>query len=405
MGRQFLQRSPIYGAVGFIAFMFLAVLWNYAVEGDYPKLRIRSAHPLAGVAKAARAPLTVDAFLSGETQKAISINLGRSLPIFPISVRAKNQFLYSLFDVSGAANIVVGKHNQLYEKHYIDEFCGRSGAADVAHIAKWAGDIREIATAIEAQDKKFVYLVSPSKAAQYPQYLPSGLACPALVNGANDKLATFRAALEARHIRYIDGAGLTGAEQRNYPIDLFPRGGTHWNLLGAALSVREMSRALEDSPLGAFDFDWREAPEALGTDRDLLDLLNLLWPDPHYPTAIIERRGKARNCERTPRMLALGGSFLHEINVVLTQAPCPPQIDYWFYMRAENNTDFELVRFHLPPGDASNGERLPGGVEELGASLARADIVLLEENESNISRTRQIGDLRNALLAGASAHN
>jgi alginate O-acetyltransferase complex protein AlgJ len=404
MRRRFLQRSPIYGVAGFIAVMFLASLWNYAVERNHPKLRIRSAHPLFGVALTPPAPLTFDALLSGETQKAISINLGRSLPIFPITVRAKNQFLFSLFGASGAANIVIGKNDQLYEKPYIDEFCGRNGATDASRIDKWADQVREIATTLEGQGKKFVYLISPSKAAQYPQYLPAGLACRGLVNGAKDKLAPYRAALDARHIRYVDGAGLMGAEQHNYSIDFFPRGGTHWNLLGAALSVREMSRVLEDSPFGAFDFDWREAPEALGTDRDLLDLLNLLWPDPRYPTAIIERRGAVGNCERAPRALALGGSFLQEINSVLTQAPCPPEIDYWFYMRTITN-DYELVRFHKLAGDVSNGERLRGGVDELRANVARADIVVLEENEGIISLTRQIGDLRNALTAGASAHN
>jgi alginate O-acetyltransferase complex protein AlgJ len=280
----------------------------------------------------------------------------------------------------------------------VDEFCGRKGAFDFARINVWADSIREIALAIEARGKKFVYLVSPSKAAQYPQYLPQGLKCPALTNGAGEKLAPFRAALEAHHIRYVDGAGLIGAERGHYPIELFPRGGTHWNLLGAALSVREISRVTDGSLLGKFEFDWKEASEAQGADRDLLDLLNLLWPDAHYPTAIIERRGEAGRCERAPRVLALGGSFLREINIAFAQAPCPPEIDYWFYMRTESN-DFDLVRFHNSPGDVSNGERMQGGLEALGASVARADIVLLEENESTISTMKQVRNLRDVLSA------
>jgi alginate O-acetyltransferase complex protein AlgJ len=396
------RRSPIYAVIGFIAFMFLASLWNYAVERTHPKLRIRSAHPLAGVSKIAPAPLTLDAFLSSKMQQAISTNFGRSLPVFPISVRAKNQFLYSFFGVSGAANIIVGKNDQLYEKHYVDEFCNRTGAVDSARINVWADSVRKIASAVEGQGKRFVFLISPSKAAQYPQYLPLGLSCPALTHAANDKLAPFRAALDARNVPYVDGAALTGSQARNYPIDLFPRGGTHWNLLGAAISAREISRKLAGSPMGDFEFEWSVTSEAKGTDRDLLDLLNLLWPDAHYPAAFIAGRGKAQNCARAPRLLALGGSFLQEIKVALTQAPCSPEIDYWFYMRTENN-DFELVRFHSAAGDASNGERMEGGVEQLGASVARADIVVLEENESNISKTTQIGNLRDALIGRSSS--
>ena len=38
-----LARLPIFACAGFIGFLFLANLWNFAVERDWPKLRIRSA--------------------------------------------------------------------------------------------------------------------------------------------------------------------------------------------------------------------------------------------------------------------------------------------------------------------------------------------------------------------------
>ena len=123
MIRKLIQQAPIYGCAGFIAFLFMANIWNFAVERDWPHLRIRSASPLAGVAKLKPAPWSIDAFLSGETQRAVSMNLGRLSPVFPISVRAKNQLIFSLFNKSAASGVVIGRHNQLYEQYYIDEFC------------------------------------------------------------------------------------------------------------------------------------------------------------------------------------------------------------------------------------------------------------------------------------------
>ena len=391
-----LARLPIFGCAGFIAFLFLANLWNFAVERDWPKLRIRSAWPLAGVAKPKPAPWTFDAFLSGETQKAVSINLGRMSPVFPISVRAKNQLVFSLFGGSAAPGVAIGRDGQLFEQLYIDEFCARDGGFDPSRLSAWSSTLRDIQEMAQARGKSFVYLISPSKAARYPEDLPKSAPCAARATMMPEKLAPYRAALDESHVRYVDGAALIAAEKSKQPIALFPRGGSHWNSVGGALAMRDVTRAPPATPIGVLDFTSAPAPEAVGTDRDLLDLLNLLWPDAHYPTATIGRAGEKGDCARAPRLLALGGSFLHQVLAAATLAPCPPQIDYWFYMRTENNK-IELGHYRRPPGDASNGERLTATSEELDENLAGADFVLLEENEAGIATTKQIGHLAEAL--------
>ncbi|MGD9542809.1 MAG: alginate O-acetyltransferase [Methylocystis sp.] len=389
-------RLPIFGCAGFIAFLFLANLWNFAVERDWPKLRIRSAWPLYGVAKPKPASWTLDAFLSGETQKAVSENLGRMSPVFPISVRAKNQLVYSLFGGSAAPGVVIGRNGQLYEQFYIDEFCARDGAVDSSRLSAWSSTLRDIQNLAQARGKSFVYLISPSKAARYPEDLPKSASCVARAASTPEKLTPHRAALDTAGVRYVDGPALIATEKRRQPIPLFPRGGTHWNSVGGALAMRDATRALPASPIGVLDFTSASAPEAVGTDRDLLDLLNLLWPDAHYPTAAIGRAGEKGDCPRPPRLLALGGSFLHEALAAATLAPCPPQIDYWFYMRTEDN-NIELGHYRRAPGDASNGERLRATSDELDENLARADFILLEENESSIATTKQVGHLLEAL--------
>ena len=402
MDARLLARTPIFAAAALIGCLFLVNLWNFAVERDWPKLRIRSAEPLNGLSAEKPIPWTVQAFLSGETQRAVSNHLGRASPLFPMSVRLKNQFLYSFFGVSGAPNVAIGRNGDLISSEYIKEFCARGAPPPQEKLDAWAGDIGEIGAKAAALGKSFVYLISPSKAAYEPSWLPPGLRCPSLAHPeAAEKLAPYTAALAARGVPVVDGQALLRKERANYPVDLFPRGGIHWNLLGAALAMQDITAKWAaqpmGSPIGEFAFDWREREIAEGTDKDLVELLNLISPPLRYPTASIERRGRPAACAKNPRLLMVGSSFLRELIVVASQAPCPPTIDYWFYVQAEGRS--ELARFITKPGEIGNGARIPADPAELAQSLKEADAVVLEEIALNLSTTRQVGNL----LAGARA--
>ena len=401
MDARFLQRLPIFASAGLILFLFLANLWNFAVERDWPKLRIRSAEPLAGVSKPTPAPWTREAFLAGDTQRAVSSNLGQNSPIFPISVRVKNQFMYSLFRASGVGNMTIGKEDELISTTYVDEFCARGAAPDPKSLAAWADVVAQSRRAAAARGKSFVYLISPSKAAYEPGWFPPELSCAALRERRDtEKLSPYVAALGERGVGVVEAQSLMRKARADYGFEMFPRGGIHWNLLGAAVTMREISHAFAaqptGSPIGAYDFDWREVDVARGTDRDLLDLLNLFWPLDRYPTASVHRRGAPGVCEKPPRLLVVGDSFLRELIVVASQAPCPPIVDYWFYMRGENG-QYTLMRFLTEPGEIGNGERLDTDLALLPESFAKADAVLLEENASNLSEGRQAWNLLDAV--------
>ena len=65
------------------------------------------------------------AVLSGAYQKDFVAYLGRALPLQPYAVQVKNQFYYTLLRQSGIESVVIGRHRQLYEPNYIDEYCSR----------------------------------------------------------------------------------------------------------------------------------------------------------------------------------------------------------------------------------------------------------------------------------------
>lgn len=390
-----LARSPIFACAGFLLFLFLANIWNFAVEHDWPKLRIRSASPLAGVAKPKPATWTREAFLSGQLQRSVSTNIGRLSPVFPISVRAKNQLVFSLLGQSPAPDVLIGERGQLYERPYVDEFCARGAPPDMARIDAWAAAIRQSQDALAQRGKGFIYVITPSKAARYPEDLPLSAPCAARVADMPDKIAPYRRALETHGVRFVDGATLVSQKRADYPVPLFPRGGTHWNALAAGLAFQEMIRVAPWA-VGDMTFSWTVAPEAVGTDRDLAELLNLLWPDYAYPTPAAVATTPPGVCPRPPRLVALGGSFVHELLVAATLAACPPEVENWFFMRTEDN-GIELGHYHRSPGETGNGERLTAALDILDENLRNADFVLLEENESSVSQAQQVRILTEAL--------
>jgi hypothetical protein len=397
LSRLTLQRLPIFACAGFLGLMLLVNIWNVIVSDNWPKLRIRSAEPLWGLSAQTTASFPVQAFVDGAAQKAISAGFARKQPVFPISVRLRNQFLYSAFNISGAPTIVVGREHQLYEKLYIREFCARGAAPDPARLDAWASKLAAAQKGVEASGKRFAFLISPSKAARLSQYLPDDAPCPAMTRGTTEKLAPYRAALDAHGVAYVDAASLMTQAAPAYPIDLFPRGGTHWNLLGAALAARELARRLDNdghAPVPAYDFDWRQETVAEGTDTDLLKLLNLLWPDNRYPTAALAGRS-ARSCATAPRIFAVGGSFLIEPLIALMETDnCRPAVDYWHYFTLDSG-ELHRARHVGVEREIFKNESAPSQEtrEAYAAGFAGADVVLLEENETAVGGTAQLDDL------------
>lgn len=393
----FFRRLPIFGCAALLVALFAINVWNFLVWSEWPKLRIRSAEPLRGVPPPPPAPWSVEAFLAGETQKAVSAAIGQLQPVFPPAVRIRNQFLYSVLGVSGAPDVAIGRDGRLFETAYIDEFCARGAAPDPAFIDAWASRLRAIQDAVEAKGKDFVYLITPSKAAVYSRYLPEKLNCPSLARGSIDKLSPYRAALDARGVAYVDAASLILATAPSYPIDLFSPVGTHWNGLGAAIAARELTRRLKNGKSAAlppYDFDWMKREEATGADIDLLRLLNLLWPDRRHPVASVVGRS-ARACEKPPQVFAVGGSFLIEVLARLTEAPCGARVDYWHYIKGERPGEFRRWRqlaeraedFALPIEESAAPDA------EFSRGFAGAEVVFLEENESVIGEMGQVPDL------------
>ena len=368
-----LRRLPVIVAMGLLLLPWATLAVNRTGWASIPE------PALSGMEEAVPNPvLDGHGVLSGSYQKAFTAYFGRNLPVLADAVLLKNQVYYSLLHQSGVEAVVIGKHRQLYEPVYVAEYCDRNIAAIHDRAEGWAARLARMQGWYAAQGKVFVYLMTPSKAATYPQYLPTNIPCYAKPADQVGFGPAWRQILDEHGVRYIDGAAITRDARGHYPFEMFPLGGTHWNDVAAALTTQAMVRQVNAAPtpwkLAPFTFTWTMVPPFF-VALDLTNLINVPWPRLDFPVPVVDVvAAKPAGC-RPVNIGFVGGSFSYEVMWLLMKLPCPPTIDFYSYFSLEHT---------VFPGDI----RTPVDPAQRQAELLqRADIVILEENESAMIRS------------------
>ncbi len=376
-----LARLPVLigGLILLIPWFYLT--WNTTVGELVPRIRFRTKQTVAGVVQDAAPDLSLHALVTGSYQRSVSLAVGMLSPVFKPAVHWKNQLYYTLLGTSGTDKVIVGPGRQLLQIPYLREYCARDLAAFRPQAEAWAADLRKLQDAVEARGQTFLYLVTPSKVAQNPEVLPPGYACPATPEARAGKLPLYAELLRRHGVHFVDSASLMPAARERFGIGMFPRGGIHWNALGSAVATQAVIAAINAQgrapPLTTFDFTWEVSYKPSGSDRDLLDIMNLPYPDAHYPVPVLTLRSTPPpGACRPVRIAEVGGSFLAEIDETMTRLACAPDITYWFYW------DHRRIRYAA--GRSHSGE---AEAEARRRSLAEADIILLEENEAGLPAT------------------
>ena len=351
------------------------LMWNTTAGELFPRIRFRTKATIAGIVQEAAPVLSLDAVLSGAYQQWISKSIGHLSPVFKPAINWKGLIYYKVLGMGPTIHIVVGKNHQLFETSYGEEYCNRNIAKLRPREEDWAARIRRMQEFFEEHGKPFVYIITPSKVAEEPEIIPDDYICPAPVTDRADKLRVYDEILAQHGVHFVNAASGLRAARDEYKVDMFPRGGIHWNSLAAALGVQKVIAAVNaqvrDPLLATLGFKWHISYDPQGSDRDLLDLLNMKAPDSHYPVPSLtyESRPPANGCH-TITITEVGGSFLASLNSTLEKLACPPKINDWFY--------WDNKRIHFA------GDRLydlPMDAAARRQSLLEADVVFFEENE------------------------
>ncbi len=324
-------------------------------------------------------PLSWSDIASGRTQAVVSRRVGPAIPAYALAVRLRNQVEYSLLGFSAEPTIVVGTRGQLVERVYVDDYCSRDQATFLRNAAGWARTLRRLQDAVVKRGQVFLYVVTPSKVAQYPADVPRSLPCPSSRADRVDRVASWIALLQQQGVRALDTTAILQAAHGAYPFELFPRGGTHWNAVGSTLAAEAVDAGLlaqtHDPAFAPFAFSWRMSSHPVGQDDDLARLLNLFHPPDDFavPVVTARRPPPPGGCLKH-RITVVGGSFMEAIAASMSRSPCVGRIVEYFYWHTQLAWSDGVMR--AAPADPALRD----------AELRDADIVLLEQNEANLQR-------------------
>lgn len=368
------------GAAGalllFIPWFFF--MWNITVAAVIPKVKFRTNQTLAGIIQQAAPELSFESFKTYKYQTFVSRAVGEMSPVYKPAIRWKNQLYFSVFGMSGTPSIVVGPGKQIYQREYLAEYCGRNTETFIPNAEAWVQQIRAMQDFYEARGKLFLYLITPSKLGVYGEIVPPTYPCPATEADRRDKLPLWHTFLDKAGIHYVDAATLIAQTRKTSPIAMFPRGGVHWNRLAAALGAQALTDAINRQAgrpiLPPFTITWERSLDPDPKDRDVLDILNMMYPDKKYEVPVIRIHSEPVADCKPARITQVTGSFIFLLDDALAQTSCPPRISVWFY--------WDLKHFLYPGG---TDVPLPVDPAERRESLlSNLDVLIYEENEAGI---------------------
>ena len=345
--------------------------------------------PLVGVsAPPQRVRPSWQTLLDGNLQKYISRQITDSIPFRPFLVRLNNEVRYELFGKAFSPRLTVGAGGQLVEAFYLDEYCQRGPDTALKNAGNLIPLLLPIQQYYRGRNSIFVFVISPSKVAYLPEAFASH--CPDSRPDGTNFLPEMTRLLRDAGISVVDSASLIQSLKHHSDVSMFPRGGAHWNMLGAAHAadaiISEINRQANRPLAPKLSFTYEVTNRPRGTDRDLADLLNLLFPRIRYPVPAVVIRPSVPCDEKEVTSLnvaLIGNSFAEHLYNALYTGGCFINQQYYKYL-ARREFGYPLQSVPIESEDFTR--------------IRDADIVILEQNEIGLSQGSYIAKLANELV-------
>jgi alginate O-acetyltransferase complex protein AlgJ len=225
---------------------------------------------------------------------------------------------------------------------------------------------------MQARGKPFVFLISPSKAAVLPEYLPSWCA-PTDQPRSYDVLL---AGLKSANVPVVDGHDIALQVKATEPWPPFGRDGAHWNDVGQFYAARalvgELERQLGEriGDLRLKDIKVDDKPRGAEADAGLIaNLPFVLRPVSVHASFEVVNRLTA------PTGLFVGTSFSWGPLEIMMGQRLFSRSKFYYYFSSSYLYD---------PGDLVGNTEGPIAASDLSHWLSGADFVVLEANEAEL---------------------
>lgn len=322
-----------------------------------------------------RVGISFENIWSGRWQTEYEEYFADNLKIREWLIPVRNQIMYSVFKTSPNNNIVIGKNQNLYEEEYVCFETQIYQAMAAEEVDELVDKLKKIDTALKKKGKSFFIFITPSKAEIYYEDVPENYLLIAPDTKNESTYSLFIKALSESSIAYYDSTPEVRRLKEISEFHVFPRTGTHWSCLTAAICAEKLADSMEEQlsiNLPECMVEYEQCEEPVFPDTDIYDVLNL-WekPDEAFYKPIVEITDEDKG-EYT--ILARGGSFMGaSLNRMI-------QENYFSKSYYIENT-FAVCPEGTYSGNFDSYDILP--VREM---IEDSDIIFLEVNEEAIPR-------------------
>lgn len=374
---------------GSLALVPLLTAWNLAVA---PNRQIKIGPKLGGVTDEQTVTMSWSSLRDGSYQKSVADRLAEASVFRPLLIRINNSIRFELFGALTAPRVVSGSRGQLIGQNYLDEYCSRTEGQGARLAEQVVPKLKAIQDYYRERGAVFVYIVSPSKAAHLPEHFLDRVSCPSSPAARAQLVPEYVGALKDAGIDVLDGASLIHSLKGRYEVDLFPPGGEHWNDLGGALVVTAMVDEINARAgrqiVPPFTFTYSLSRPSGGADRELADLLNVFFPPLGYLTpkvTYVQPTACGQGPARTLSAAIVSSSFGHLPASIMIEHNCLSALSAYYYAK--------LGRFGGVPY-----RELQRNLDEADLSKLRdVKLMIVEENESFVGRSRYVDELLKAI--------
>ncbi len=315
--------------------------------------------------------LTFDSWFNGRYAEKKQIFLNDSFGFREIAIRFQDQIQYSLYKKANAQDVIVGKKNYLYELKYIKAFYGIDYIGS-NKINEKVRKLKFIQDTLKKLNKTFIFLIAPTKASFYPEYIPDGYK----VDSSKSNYEEFKPLLVKNGINYIDYNQMFINQKNTSKYPLYPVAGIHWTEYGTYIAMDSLTKFIEDHtdfilPKLDYTHNIKVTDAYMGADNDMGRALNLLIAPDYGKLAYPEVRYVEPKYIHKPKVLTVADSYW--MRLYYTQIPRNlfEKHSFWYYYSISYDYDNETEG--KTPSDL-----------DLRKELMKQDVICIMSTETNL---------------------
>ena len=293
-------------------------------------------------------------------------------------IKIRSQILYSLFDYSPNAHVVLGKDKYLFEENYIYEELKINETLDDSHYEELISKLEKIQKLCEQSNKELYVFITPSKAHFFKDKIPNKY----IGFGHEDyegNYNRFKRHIKDSNIKYFDSREYIEQHSGELSAPTFYSTGIHWSHPWAEKCTIAFSEYISENSKWKFGKVTQKVEEKADgipdhPDADLYNSMNLICKpsnDTYYASIDDIEEGDY------PKVFVRGGSFMGQSLAEMSKKGL-------FYTTAYLENYYYFTDGFANYGTFSDYTSYDE-LENIGQYLSDSDMIILEVNEAVVN--------------------